>query len=220
MRPQGRTRQATFQIPFIPCTKIALIGWCKGQFGSKQDVIRRRNDFRHLRVEERERTSKRQAVNRRGSPGELTLKALDFGIRRIVGEEQVDDRRVENCRLQVFDFDKEGRTVQPERIVEQFGFPAEFIILHFISIEGIGDRISVRAGCAPWAVEQAGPEAFRIGRKEKHVVRWRPFTGDLVDKAVCRGLVRRTHGIARSELRRDVRAERLCVIGLAEIEER
>jgi hypothetical protein len=98
---QVLTRDLLFQIPLIADTKIALIGRCEGQVGSFDHIIGRDQNFRDFRIQEGEGTGNGQTVNGRRRPGEVTFNALDLGIRRIVGEEQVgtiDGSKIVVCR--------------------------------------------------------------------------------------------------------------------------
>ncbi len=108
MRGEALASHFLLEIPLIPNTQIALVGWREGKVGTFYNVICRHEHFGDLGVEQRERTCNGQAVNRGRRPGEVAFKALDLGIGCVVREEQVHDRRIEDCGLQTFNVDEEG----------------------------------------------------------------------------------------------------------------
>ena len=216
-----RHKTGITEVPFVARPQRALEIRSECQFITRPDVIGRRQDFRDLGTQERERTGHCEPVRKLRQPDEVALETGDLCIGRIIREEQVGDAGIKDRRLQILNVDEEQSCVELECSVGKCRLGTQLEIGHVVSIQRIRHcKRSTRVRIATGSIEQTSAETFGNCAVPHLVAGRSPGSRDLEDRTVSRGLVRRADRIIRCKLSRNIGAEGLRIRRCPKIKER
>ena len=177
------SHQAAGEIPFVPSVHVELHLRCKRQRITLSDVVGWYQLVGDFGVEQREGTANAQSWQSLRKPSDVAFQTHYLGVCCVVREEQVHDAGIKDGCLQSVDLNKERATVEAKGAPGHVGFPSKLIVRDVIGRQLKWHFVSSGALRTPRAVQQTGPESFRVCGIPQDIVRWLIGQRELPDSA-------------------------------------